>query len=213
MTGIYKIFCLVTNKCYIGQSSQIKKRITTHKRELRMNKHHSKKLQQAYNKYGAENFTYEILELCPKTKLDEREKFYIKIFDSFHNGYNMTEGGNSLGHDESHPMYGKIGKESTRYIDIIYQLDLQGNIINTFESANQASKIVSGSSSNIISCLQSWKHHKSSARDVSDRERFTHKNSYWIYEKDYQFLKKKNYDFSQKRTKKSKTIEDYMEEK
>ena len=73
MTGIYKITCLATNKSYIGQSVSIKRRWATHKRELAKNIHYNTYLQNAYNKYGEENFTYEILELCSKDKLNERE--------------------------------------------------------------------------------------------------------------------------------------------
>jgi len=46
------------------------------------------------NKYGTDNFYYEILEEnIPYEKLDEKEVFYIEKFDSFHNGYNSTPGG------------------------------------------------------------------------------------------------------------------------
>lgn len=62
MTGIYKITCLVNNKSYIGQSTSIKRRWATHKRELASGIHYNRYLQNAYNKYGKDNFTYEILE-------------------------------------------------------------------------------------------------------------------------------------------------------
>lgn len=46
------------------------------------------------NKYGSENFYCETLEdNIPYEKLDEREVYYIEKFDSFHNGYNSTPGG------------------------------------------------------------------------------------------------------------------------
>ena len=46
------------------------------------------------NKYGSENFYCETLEEnVPYEKLDEREVYYIEKFDSFHNGYNSTPGG------------------------------------------------------------------------------------------------------------------------
>lgn len=46
------------------------------------------------NKYGSENFYCETLEEnIPYEKLDEREVYYIEKFDSFHNGYNSTPGG------------------------------------------------------------------------------------------------------------------------
>ena len=46
------------------------------------------------NKYGSENFYCETLEEnIPYEKLDEREVYYIEKFDSCHNGYNSTPGG------------------------------------------------------------------------------------------------------------------------
>ena len=46
------------------------------------------------NKYGSDKFYYEVLEdNVPYELLDEREVYYIEKFDSFHNGYNSTPGG------------------------------------------------------------------------------------------------------------------------
>ena len=211
MTGIYKITCLANNKSYIGQSVSIKRRWATHKRELAAGTHYNEYLQRAYNKYGKDNFTYEILELCSKDKLNEREQFYVTIFDTFKNGYNCDLGGHNTSGD-ANPMSGKSGIQSPRYIDNIYQLDSFGNIIGEFESANIASKAVDGQAGHILNCLQSWRQHSSSkASDVS-RERFTHKGFYWIYKTDYEKFQSVGYDFSQKRNKKSPTIADLIDE-
>ena len=156
MTGIYKITCLANNKSYIGQSVSIKRRWATHKRELAAGTHYNEYLQRAYNKYGKDNFTYEILELCSKDKLNEREQFYVAIFDTFKNGYNCDLGGHNTSGD-ANPMSGKSGIQSPRYIDNIYQLDGFGNIIGEFESANIASKAADGQAGHILNCLQSWR--------------------------------------------------------
>ena len=143
MTGIYKITCLINNKSYIGQSVSIKRRWTTHQRELARGIHYNQYLQNAYNKYGKDSFTYEILELCPKEKLNERERFYVKIFDSFENGYNCDLGGHNTS-GIANPMAGKSGVESPRYIDNVYQLAPTGEIVAEFESANLAAKAING---------------------------------------------------------------------
>ena len=106
MTGIYKITCNQNNKVYIGQSTSIKRRWAQHRRDLKNNNHYNQYLQRAYNKYGEESFEYEILELCSADKLNEREKFYIKMFDSFQNGFNSDCGGSDIS-GELNPMYGK----------------------------------------------------------------------------------------------------------
>lgn len=49
-SGIYQIINLVNGKCYVGSAVNIKKRCYYHLRSCRLNKHHSKKLQRAWNK-------------------------------------------------------------------------------------------------------------------------------------------------------------------
>ncbi|HBG7702221.1 TPA: GIY-YIG nuclease family protein [Clostridioides difficile] len=53
-----------------------------------------KYLWNAYNKYGIENFSKEIIEICETEEICfEREKYWIKEFDTYNNGYNLTLGG------------------------------------------------------------------------------------------------------------------------
>lgn len=97
MIGIYKIENLINHKKYIGQSVQIEKRWQRHKRTAFDEKDHSYQLPlyRAIRKYGLENFSFQVLEECLCEELDEKEIQYIKYFDTFFNGYNMTFGGNS----------------------------------------------------------------------------------------------------------------------
>lgn len=93
ISGIYKIFNKKTNKCYIGQSKDIHKRISNHKYCLYKNKHLNKHLQRAWNKYGSNSFEFEILEFCTEDLLNKKEKEYIEKYDSYKHGYNSTKGG------------------------------------------------------------------------------------------------------------------------
>lgn len=94
MIGIYSITNKINNKKYIGQSINIEERIKRHFRDLKSGCHHSKHLQNAFNKYGEENFVSEVLFECKSIQeLDEKEIEFIKKYDSFHNGYNLNEGG------------------------------------------------------------------------------------------------------------------------
>ena len=43
--------------------------------------------------YGVENFTFEILQQCDRSELNDREKFWIDYFDTKTYGYNVTSGG------------------------------------------------------------------------------------------------------------------------
>ena len=104
--GIYRIVNKINNKSYIGQSINIEKRIKTHfwtafRENLPTYNYH---IYQAIRKYGKENFEWEILETLQednRSKLDELEQFYIKQYDSFKNGYNMNEGGNTANQNKA----------------------------------------------------------------------------------------------------------------
>lgn len=52
-----------------------------------------RKLYRAFNRYGIQNFSIEQIEECDNSLLNEREVYWIKYYDSFNNGYNMTLGG------------------------------------------------------------------------------------------------------------------------
>lgn len=46
------------------------------------------------NKYGIEHFHIKVIEyVFPNQNLEEREKFWIKFYNTYHNGYNATLGG------------------------------------------------------------------------------------------------------------------------
>lgn len=82
--GIYMIYCAADDKCYIGQSVNINSRIGQHKRELRGNKHHNSYLQAAWNKHGAESFSFAALENCDRDQLNKREEFWVCSIDRDH---------------------------------------------------------------------------------------------------------------------------------
>ena len=96
MIGIYSILNLQNNKRYIGYSIDIQRRWQTHKRDLKNNKHENEHLQNAYNLYGEENFVYEVIEECSIEEIKEREKYWIKYYNSKEDGYNMSEGGDGI---------------------------------------------------------------------------------------------------------------------
>lgn len=94
---IYKLTS-PSGKIYIGQTTNLKDR----KRSLyNPNKYYSgHRLDNAIKKYGIENFKYEIIaqieledKFLLRKHLDDLEIHYIKKFDSYNNGYNMTLGG------------------------------------------------------------------------------------------------------------------------
>lgn len=95
VAGIYKITNIINNKVYIGQSNWLKKRIGCHKNKLRKNIHENSHLQTSWNKYGEENFIFEIIEICEESLLNEREMYWISFYNSSSkdSGYNKSLGG------------------------------------------------------------------------------------------------------------------------
>ena len=96
MIGIYKITNKINNKSYIGQSIDIEDRLRHHKSSLKHNRHENLYLQNAWNKYGENNFTFEILIECNEDMLDNLEKHYIQLYKTMNEnfGYNFESGGN-----------------------------------------------------------------------------------------------------------------------
>lgn len=94
MVGIYKITNTKNGKVYIGQSVSIATRINNHKRDLRNNNHINCYLQDDYNIYGEDSFTFETIYRCRSVYLDQAEKFYIDKYSATDrkHGYNATPG-------------------------------------------------------------------------------------------------------------------------
>ena len=80
MQGIYQIENIINHKLYVGSSINCHKRANRHFSELKNNKHKNKHLQNSYNKYGKNAFTFSILEkVSDKQDLIKREQYYINI--------------------------------------------------------------------------------------------------------------------------------------
>ena len=95
ITGIYKITNQVTNQTYIGQARDVAVRWKEHaKCGLDIDRPAGNKLYQAMIEDGIQNFSWELLEKCSITELNEKEKNYIDIYQSKEYGYNSTKGNN-----------------------------------------------------------------------------------------------------------------------
>jgi len=104
--GIYKLINKVNGKFYLGSAKDIKSRWKRHRWELRHNKHHSEHLQRAWNKYGEENFIFEILENTPVEMLLEREQILLDSLrpyqdDIGYNGSRNASGGDLISYHPS----------------------------------------------------------------------------------------------------------------
>lgn len=122
-SGIY-MWTSPSGKSYIGQSVDLvmRKRIFCTFNHT----YGGNKINCARKKYSHKSlWNYKVLEYCGVDKLDEREKYYIKLYNTVNNGYNCESGGheNKIISDEvkrklseamkgkrcgeNHPMWGR----------------------------------------------------------------------------------------------------------
>lgn len=92
-TGIYKITEIATGKCYIGQAASIADRWKQHiKRGVGAEAPTRNKLYPAMIAAGPENFTFEVVEECARSLLDEREKYWTDYFKAQEFGFSIRKG-------------------------------------------------------------------------------------------------------------------------
>ena len=160
--GIYKITSKINNKVYIGSASAQHKlksrcgfyrRWEEHYRRLRDNTHRNRHLQYSWNKYGKDNFIFEILEICNKNDIITKEIYYIDKYDCTNHkfGYNMIK--NSLvnynkPNNETKALLSKLFKNIPRSADVVkkysnpvQQLDSNRKLIREYSSMSEASRI------------------------------------------------------------------------
>lgn len=91
--GIYKITNLITEQCYIGQSVNIQQRMKQHcKCGLGIEASSTNKLYNSMQKDGVWNFSFELLEECPRELLNQKEAFWIDTYSSNIYGLNTMKG-------------------------------------------------------------------------------------------------------------------------
>lgn len=101
MIGIYKITNLTNGKSYIGQSVHIERRWTEHCLPSAKSL-----IAKAIQKYGKEQFSFQVIEECLQEQLDEKEEYYISYYNTVvPNGYNIMDW------VDGHAIYFNIDKE------------------------------------------------------------------------------------------------------
>jgi len=128
---IYIIQNKVNQKVYVGVTVCYENRWSQHILSLRKKNHHSLKLQRAWNKYGEENFSFEVIERCDLQHLYQKEIDHILELNSYKLGYNNTKGGKG---GDYRP---------------IKQFDKFGNFIEEFLSITQAANKLNITHTNI----------------------------------------------------------------
>src|SRR6266581_245567 len=98
-SGIYKITCTANGRFYIGSAVNLYIRKYNHWSTLRRDIHRNQYLQRAWNKYGPDAFTFEVLEYVLPMSLTAREQYWLNKLKPFgKKGFNIDrEAGSPLG--------------------------------------------------------------------------------------------------------------------
>lgn len=114
ISGVYKIVNVINQKFYIGSTKDFNHRWEDeHKYFLNKNKHINPYLQHAWNKYGEQNFKFEIIEECSPDQCLIREQYYLDTLTPWNCeiGYNLSKcsgGGDKISY---HPNLEEIKKK------------------------------------------------------------------------------------------------------
>ena len=116
MQGIYEIINLTNGKSYVGSSSDIKRRWIRHVRTVRDGQHVNPYLQNAWNKYGEESFSFCVIERATdNTYLEEREQHWLDRAFEVGDTYNMSRTSRGRGHPQSEETRQKISATIKKY--------------------------------------------------------------------------------------------------
>lgn len=192
MTGVIYCYTSPSEKRYIGQTYEELKRRARWK-NMKYAYGGGLKIENARKKYGPENFKYEVLEIINAETIDElikklndREIYWIKKFDTFKSGYNSTIGGRAtysekrsaskvgFKHSEDTKKYlseinkkrraehpydtaCNLQKSHEQNRKSILQYDLDGNFIKEWNCAEEAAASLNIDASSIRKCCRNEK--------------------------------------------------------
>ena len=149
--GIYKWENRINHKCYIGQSIDLNKRLAHHFSNIK-NRRYDNPLYRAIDKYGLDNFDVTIIEVLEvsddlKSKLDEREKYYIRKYNSYGgSGYNQTLGGDGgvLGYKFTEEQRNHVSRNSLKQAEehrkTVYLYNMKYKYYQTWMDSGYAAK-------------------------------------------------------------------------
>lgn len=150
--GIYAITNLINNKIYVGSSIDLYTRHYQHKSDLNKGIHKNPHLQNAWNKYSSENFSFSVIEVVPNVnQLLEREQYWIDTLNVCDReiGYNaLPVAGNTIGRKmtEEQVIANRLRQKGSKSI---LQFDLEGNLIKEWQSISELHREI-GISKNTI---------------------------------------------------------------
>lgn len=150
-SGIYKITCKANGKFYIGSSNILRKRLYNHKRNLNKGVHHSRSMQNSWNKYGESEFTFEVLLICDKKDNLMYEQIYLDhyspLFNTQKKARNNSKSGCPVEHSKREAKAARVkydwkgGSYSLSEISVMENFNyslLRGRVMNQCKTVEQA---------------------------------------------------------------------------
>lgn len=176
--GIYIITNTVNGKQYIGQTTKtFKRRYWHHKWCLENKCHCNSHLQKAWNKYGAQSFTFKVLKIINNNEdIDELEKYYIAQYNTIITGYNIQSGGqpenlHKYRNPDSYKAVGELNRERMTGTKLSAKTKSKMSMARKGEK-NQAAKL---SNDDVIK-IKHMIADGVSDRDIAKQFNVTHKN-------------------------------------
>lgn len=162
--GVYQILNLKNGNFYIGSSVNVYNRFHTHKTKLNQNIHINKYLQNAYNKYGKNEFLFRVLEYCNKDEVIKKEQHYLNLLRPKYNHRTIAQV--NLGLSPSENTKSKISatlKQKYKQGLIAYKqdhawrpivaYDLEGILVNSYKCIMDACRDLNISKANLRRAL------------------------------------------------------------
>jgi group I intron endonuclease len=171
VVGVYKITNTINNKSYIGSSIDVYQRGCMYKHLIKRKKLHNKHLQSSVEKYGYDNFTFELLDKCKKDTsifdLHQLEQFYINKLSPEYNKRTVVDTNHLISHSqktkdkiskslkESFKNGGKVINRIQEHNIKVSLFDLKGNHIEDFPGLAHCADFVKVKYQSITSAINS----------------------------------------------------------
>ena len=145
-SGIY-MWTSPSGKSYIGQSVNL---VDRRREFVRFDQYYAgHRINNARKKYNNESdWEYKVLEYCEPSELNEKEIYYIALYDTYHNGYNQCIGGSAtLGY--------KFTDEQKKKMSIpIIQYTLEGKFVRDWIGAMEVKHVLGYNQGCITACCR-----------------------------------------------------------
>jgi group I intron endonuclease len=142
MAIIYEIVNLKNNAKYIGSSIRNEIRWRRHITDLNYNRHHSKYLQRAWNKYGKDNFKFNVIRRIENISQEELFEIEQKYLDDRKSNYPSKLNYNTCWFAKGGTVSSQITKEtrekmSKSHIGVKFSLERRNDLVDSWTNRSK----------------------------------------------------------------------------